>query len=1394
MNDERYITRFDAEPEFWQYLNGLSHADLIVELVQNELDARATHTRIAFEADRLISEGDGEPVDDEGWKRLSFVRGAGKDAPRKRHRIGVKNHGLKTCFTIGDEILIQSGGKRCKQTLYRDGPDASPAPGAFEHPIEDAAAPVKGCRIEAPYRSKPLVTPVGEPFEFRIPDKRAIDEIFRKACAEIPDWFIGVVRPGMRNRYVLEVQHHRLGTATFTFHCSAARNVKGGRIFNRACEAAGTAEGLPQSIREGAFYFKEQLPAGTNHEIPDFYSARRGFLAEIAWRLNARGVPISASGRLRYPIAYSGEDLRGRTGIGIHYSGPYISDQERHAASPAEFNGYVSELCDRAVVKLLRDRLAVRHGAGVLRLLLDTVSIAPDRVLEMTEKLLAEAAIPITNKGRQKIRFGPRRSADGTIHPVVVPSFTWASHKIQPTLQVLCPEGLDHVDSKVPEEIVGLLAGESVGETSLSGWMETHARFDEADVLDRLQPTIKSSYFPWPDEETWRRTLGDPDLARTCLDVLAAVCERNPMSMEEVSSLRSSVHLPDAARVARPLSEMFLGTRLPPALAPLRMPPLLHADVGTHPLFKKRAWSLRPYTFTEFLELIDFEAETEPTRRKFWSWLRKNYASVPTACWPGVAESPIWPSSDRHLYALTQMCLPRDRRVADVLSVVLKLPAHTVVKLPRLRWGGHGGLVLRASVTAEELTSFYSPRLELFPRDRPLTDREMDQFRRFEKDLDVLANDRKIAPFLSQQRSLALARDRILRPAEELHIESPHVAALFLEPSDLIDRPVGPLDAVFPARTRASTEAIVRALRADAARTEALISRLTALRDALRSENRNDAPVASVACIPLDASLFTPEQLAFKGARGDYWGRWKTRLPGTGLSADVQELYRVAGVTSAEPNARTSLAFFGWLNSQPLSALGDHLEMIIRHLGHEHSVRSWWEAREAVPCIPVEVGRTIRLVSLKEIRRLPNRVFLPDFGELVDSIRTAPANSRLMLAILQHPRVTKPITDLLRDAGARSLREAASAALSVRGDGAAPAPAEIIARIKELRSNRMVNLSKRLDALGFPVTHLREHWRNRIDRIHAVKTGRSVTASYRLGGRVYSAQVNCGFDQQTSVLWLRQEDGINLTDALFEALVERMFDHAPKFTAAVLEQALRREFRDFSPTEITAIDQQPNDDGEQDLGSTNELETGESFQTHHRFQPDPARNTPRPGAIPQLSESQSLAARARSSRMPVKKGSRPAVEIEVLHRADLKQNQYAWHCQVCLASKLPVELAPNGSYVETAENRQKLIEAHHLDQVHGGGARHAGNLIVLCYRHHHELGNALSREKITKALVTTAAPMSVSFPSSRGRSLEVAGYSVTLTLDSSRQTIEVFFTSAHREHWLRSAGLNLAPS
>jgi len=103
-----FVTEADWIPDFWNFLLGLNREDLIAELIQNDLDQEATQTQISFERDRLVCEGNGNPVDKNGWRRLRKIRGAGYRVPAKKGKIGVKNHGLKTAFKIGDEIRLLS--------------------------------------------------------------------------------------------------------------------------------------------------------------------------------------------------------------------------------------------------------------------------------------------------------------------------------------------------------------------------------------------------------------------------------------------------------------------------------------------------------------------------------------------------------------------------------------------------------------------------------------------------------------------------------------------------------------------------------------------------------------------------------------------------------------------------------------------------------------------------------------------------------------------------------------------------------------------------------------------------------------------------------------------------------------------------------------------------------------------------------------------------------------------------------------------------------------------------------------------------------------------------------------------------------------------------------------
>jgi hypothetical protein len=73
-------------------------------------------------------------------------------------------------------------------------------------------------------------------------------------------------------------------------------------------------------------------------------------------------------------------------------------------------------------------------------------------------------------------------------------------------------------------------------------------------------------------------------------------------------------------------------------------------------------------------------------------------------------------------------------------------------------------------------------------------------------------------------------------------------------------------------------------------------------------------------------------------------------------------------------------------------------------------------------------------------------------------------------------------------------------------------------------------------------------------------------------------------------------------------------------------------------------------------------EPGETFQTHRPVEPDPDKQLPRPGPIPQTvgvgtrRDSRAACGIARTNGS----AKRSSVEIEELHINDLKQNQYAW--------------------------------------------------------------------------------------------------------------------------------------
>lgn len=98
--------------------------------------------------------------------------------------------------------------------------------------------------------------------------------------------------------------------------------------------------------------------------------------------------------------------------------------------------------------------------------------------------------------------------------------------------------------------------------------------------------------------------------------------------------------------------------------------------------------------------------------------------------------------------------------------------------------------------------------------------------------------------------------------------------------------------------------------------------------------------LAGMPILPVRGQPHAPQDLVFMGSKGDYWGAWKTRISGKGLSQDDQRRYRNVGLTSASPTRETSRAFLEWLSRQDAAVLEKHVGCVLRHILHEMDRRT----------------------------------------------------------------------------------------------------------------------------------------------------------------------------------------------------------------------------------------------------------------------------------------------------------------------------------------------------------------------------------------------------------------------------------------------------------------------
>ena len=886
-----FVTRTDVVPELWQFILGLRPDDLVAELIQNELDAGSTRTVLSFEAGRMTCSGNGEPIDAEGWSRLSYLKGAGDLAPRKRNLIGIKNHGLKACFSVGSEIAIRSSGLCARQTLHADGPTRSPRPGASPAPVADGTAPtVRGTEIEVTYRARPLAVSVGEEMVLPACTPAVVEKLFRDAARTVAGRFMGVVRPGKGARYAVELRHHLLGSVTFEF--AAGRESRAGnlRSFVRTCKV------VTSDPRLGAAAARERVVVGTcprpnreKRDVADFYRSGSDLLVEVSWPEDGRGRIGAARGVLKYPIAYASAGATSSTGVGAHFSAPFISDVERHGLAQGEsgWNAGLMAACDTLLVKAIKRLALPRAGAKAMDLLVDPGASDGGRTGALAATCLRERAVPL--------RAARRRRGRESAHPnptwrvCLAPCFTARPGHLVDELALVAPS--DHrllAPGIRPDVVRALLAAgaQGPGPRCLS--------FTELDVLARLAPVIPGQPLGWSSASERVDALSDPAIAARHLDAIAKGISLSAKPRPDLAPTKAE--LPDTTGGLRPWAQLKRGAALPAGLPGLSMPPLLHPALAAHPIFKLAAWKLRTFGFDDLLRTFAAGPLAAVTAEAVFGWLTTRPDAIPPRSWPAFRALPIWPADATGKFGkLGDYCVPRSPAVARLLHPVLLVPGKRVLGLATALRRRRLTVTFRTHPNSSEIAAWTQRRLADFPLGVKLNQAQISMFQAFETDFAALAAEPSLADHLENLEGSipGLSEAGCLMPLDELVDPVVH-AALRLLPEHLSGGGRIGLGGLFPLSGSPTPDVVRAALRATPGHEASLLPRLKAL--VARVDRQADLGVSDVPCVPTPDGHRRPGELAFKGNEGNHWG---------GVAAGA-ERERLGPGRSGPPEARGS--------------------------------------------------------------------------------------------------------------------------------------------------------------------------------------------------------------------------------------------------------------------------------------------------------------------------------------------------------------------------------------------------------------------------------------------------------------------------------------------------------
>jgi len=1349
--------RVDTVAVVGAFLADADVEDLIVELVQNELDAGSTCTTILFGDKALVCEGNGAAIDDQGWDRLTHIVGAGGAVVAKADGIGAKNHGLRTGFKLGDEILVQSAGRAARLTLFSTGKRNGVDPGVWLQ--DDNTAPSTGTRVTIAYRERAVSVRSAEGLTLSPLSEAERLDLYRSAT-DLSSRLLAAV-PASQGTYEMHLVWRDAPPHTVKMECGPARLPGWPGVVRRS---GATASGGAVSVRnELASQFGVSLPAGDRGNYPRLFMSREGLAGELGIELDAKGRPQPGAGKLRYPIAYPDSQGQAYSGYGFHISAAFVSDTPRHGlSSHNKRNEYLLKAARNAAVGLFRERLVPRYGPEVYRLIRRQDRPDLDGEREFAKALLAGGGLFVRQRsttGLSRLQPLPSRS------PVTVTRFANDLAAISREIQAFAPVGSWVLDVKTPECIISALESLDSSRVRL---------FTDLDVIRDLAPA---------NPEAQRGRVLDTtqlDTLTSRLRILQRVSDERRLPGDLEAAIKGGGLLPDADGRLQDWSSVLHATEPPPVIAGAPQPRVVHPALSGLRCLREGSLKLTRFKIDGFVSAIDFVKVPAASRGEFLGWLTAHRERLKGDTLVTLAEAPIWPTASGGFSRLPDMAVPREP-LRSLLAETIPQPAKALLALSLVNSNPRSAFYLRPHATAQELRRWFISASARAASLRAVGDEAQSAklIGGIEDALEFIADSDRYSPYLAEisQGHETLSRGGETRLVTVLHLPTDAVQSCELLPADLLPPGRRRLYERLGAARRPLAEALRCALEQDPRGGKLLFRRLAAF-DGVA----DILALKAAAILPVQEKLRRPCDIALP-LSAELWGGWKTPWQDDSITPERHKLLTDLGVARLLTESH-SLGFFRWLSQQPVEVQQRHLPQIMRHLrDNAKGPMKWISGQPQLPFLPVRGTQgQFALASYAQAVSAPrSMVFAPDFPEVHEPFLAS--DRRLRLAVTDVEGVSGTTLAALKKAGVRSLRETLGRPVALSAQSDITTPFELLGALRRLKSSTLMReLPKRLEIQDLPEEHLRANWRRHLGALTSVKCGKGLRAVFRFGRSEIEGAWRAGVEAGSGTVWLSA--GGDMTMLFYEALASHLFTQTTPVWAAY---ALRRSAEDIfvsagSELDFTADESETPSDDEDSLHERDRhgLRSGHGL-TEEDF--SPLQPTPRPFAqgrtYPKKTNSNPRRPRPAALTQALRTSAQEAEDIR-----QLKVEHYGLHCQACLGLHQPSDLGPVQTAMWLPRFRRKVLVAHHVDHLQNQGQNGAGNLLILCDYHHALLGDALTRPAVKDALLTAAAAeRKFSVEGQDGASSGLSGVLAVVPIDVEPFNVPLFFTTEHQTAW-----------